>query len=87
MAENNGLGALIYIKVSEGGKVSPLEAASEIAKLQDVDEVLLVSGEWPIIIRVTCKDMIELSNFVISQLAVVKGIEKTDTVIIMDKIK
>ncbi|MDP8012571.1 MAG: Lrp/AsnC ligand binding domain-containing protein [Nanoarchaeota archaeon] len=87
MEANSTLGALIYIKVAEGGKVSPLEVASDISKLDSVEEVFLVSGEWPIIIRVTCKDMIELSDFVISKLGAVKGIEKTDTVIIMDKIK
>jgi len=85
--ENDSISALIYIKLKEGGQFSPLEVGMDISNINEVNEVLLVSGEWPIIIRVTCKDMVELSNFVISKLGDIKGIEKTDTVIIMDKLK
>ncbi len=85
--ENDSISALIYIKLKEGGQFSPLEVGMDMSNINEVNEVLLVSGEWPIIIRVTCKDMVELSNFVISKLGDIKGIEKTDTVIIMDKLK
>ncbi|MCW1301958.1 MAG: Lrp/AsnC ligand binding domain-containing protein [Candidatus Parvarchaeota archaeon] len=81
------LGALIYVKLKENVPVSSLEIAQDIAKLKDVSEVLLTSGEWPIIVKINYNTMMELSEFVVSELGKIRGIGNTDTVVILDQVK
>ncbi len=81
------LGAFIYIKTREDVPVSVLEIAQEIAKIKDVSEVMLTSGEWPIVVKINYENMTDLSNFVVSELGKIRGVGKTDTVVILDQIK
>ncbi|MGC8516551.1 MAG: Lrp/AsnC ligand binding domain-containing protein [Candidatus Acidifodinimicrobium sp.] len=81
------LGAFIYIKTREDVPVSVLEIAQDIAKIKDVSEVMLTSGEWPIVVKINYENMTDLSNFVVSELGKIRGVGKTDTVVILDQIK
>ncbi|MBE5728206.1 Lrp/AsnC ligand binding domain-containing protein [Candidatus Parvarchaeota archaeon] len=81
------LGAFVYVKIREDVPVSVLEIAQSIAKIKDVSEVMLTSGEWPIIVKINYETMTDLSNFVVSELSKIRGVGKTDTVVILDQIK
>ncbi len=79
------MGALIFVSVLEG--VSPLEIARTIASKSGVEEVLLISGEWDMVVKFEYDKMDSLSDFVVSQLRKVNGVGKTDTTIILDEVK
>lgn len=79
------LGALIFISVAEGA--SPVTLGKEVMNKPGVEEVMLISGEWDLMVKFKYSKMQELSDFVVSQLRTIKGIGKTDTTIILDQLK
>jgi DNA-binding Lrp family transcriptional regulator len=79
------LGALIFIQINEGS--SPIEVAEALTKKAGVDEVLLISGDWDLVIRLSFEEMEDLSKFVVSELRSIKGVGQTDTKVILDKVK
>lgn len=79
------MGALIFVSVLEG--VSPVTVARALTDKPGVEEVMLISGEWDLVVRFKYEKMDELSDFVVSQLRKVNGVGKTDTTIVLDKLK
>lgn len=79
------MGALIFVSVLEG--VSPVTVARSLTDKPGVEEVMLISGEWDLVIKFKYEKMDELSDFVVSQLRKVSGVGKTDTTIILDRLK
>lgn len=81
----NTMGALIFVNVLEGS--SSVGIAKELADKPGVEEVLLISGQWDLMVKFSYSTMDQLSEFVVSQLRKTKGVGKTDTTIILDQIK
>ena len=54
---------------------------------EKVTEVMLISGQWDLLIRLKYSNIEELSNFVVSQLRKEKGVGRTDTTIVLNKVK
>ncbi len=79
------MGALIFVSVLEG--VSPVEVARAVMDKPGVSEVLLISGEWDMVVKFEYDKMDSLSDFVVSQLRKVNGVGKTDTTIILEEVK
>jgi DNA-binding Lrp family transcriptional regulator len=79
------MGALIFVSVIEG--TSPVTVARTLVDKEGVEEVMLISGEWDLVVRFAYDRMDELSDFVVSQLRKINGVGKTDTTIILDKLK
>ncbi len=79
------LGALIFVSVVEGA--SPVTVGKDIMDKQGVKEVMLISGEWDLMIKFSYDKMQELSDVVVSQLRAIKGVGKTDTTIILEQLK
>lgn len=77
----------VFLKLKQGSKVSPIDVAEEIAKKDGVDEVLLISGEWHILVRYAYEKMSDLSKFVVDELESIGDVGETDTIIVLDKIK
>jgi DNA-binding Lrp family transcriptional regulator len=77
--------ALIFVEVSQGQ--STIEIAKAISSDEKVTEVLLISGQWDLLIRLKYSNVEELSNFVVSQLRKEKGVGRTDTTIVLNKVK
>ncbi len=77
--------ALIFVDISEGS--SAIEVANAISSNENVSEVLLISGQWDLLIRLKYSNIEELSNFVVSQLRKEKGVGRTDTTIVLNKVK
>jgi AsnC family. len=48
---------------------------------------MLISGQWDLLIRLKYSNIEELSNFVVSQLRKEKGVGRTDTTIVLNKVK
>ncbi|MCL5009942.1 MAG: Lrp/AsnC ligand binding domain-containing protein [Candidatus Parvarchaeota archaeon] len=79
------LGALIFVSVIEG--TSPVTVGKEIIDKPGVEEVMLISGQWDLMIRLSYDKMQELSDFVVSKLRSINGVGKTDTTIILEQLK
>ncbi len=77
--------ALIFAEIEEGKSV--IEIAKRVAEIKGVEEVILISGQWDLMIRFGYENMDELSNFVVSELRREKGVGKTDTTIVLNKVK
>lgn len=79
------LGALVFVNVVEG--TSPVTIGKEIADKPGVEEVMLISGQWDIMVKFSYDKMQELSDFIVSNLRAIKGVGKTDTTIILEQLK
>ncbi len=77
--------ALIFVEVTQGQ--STIEIAKDVSQDEKVSEVMLISGQWDLLIRLKYNNIEELSNFVVSQLRKEKGVGKTDTTIVLNKVK
>jgi len=67
-------------------KMSQYELAKKIKQHESVEEVAMVTGGTDIIIKVRAKDIEELNNFVTIQLRNIDGIEKTQTMVVLNEI-
>lgn len=77
--------ALIFVEVSQGA--SAIEIAKAVSSDEKVIEVMLISGQWDLLVRLKYSNIEELSNFVVSQLRKEKGVGRTDTTIVLNKVK
>ncbi len=77
--------ALIFAQIVEGKSV--IEIAKKISEIQGVSEVLLISGQWDLMVRFSYETMDQLSNFVVSELRKEEGVGKTDTTIVLSRVK
>ncbi len=77
--------ALIFVEVSQGS--SAIEIAKAVSSDEKVTEGMLISGQWDLLIRLKYSNIEELSNFVVSQLRKEKGVGRTDTTIVLNKVK
>ena len=67
-------------------KMSQHELARKIKQHDFVEEAAMVTGGTDIIIKVRVKDIDELDNFLTKKLRNIDGIEKTQTMIILNEI-
>lgn len=84
-----GKGVLAYVLVSfrsEEG-LSQRELAEKIAKIPEVYEVSLISGEWDILLKVRAHSVEEIGSLVIDKLRKMKGIERTQTCVSFQVLK
>lgn len=83
------LGIAGYILVNviytlpSGEKVKQENVAQQIKKLKGVEEINIVTGGTDIIIKIRVKDVDELNDFVTKKLRMIKGVDKTQTMIIL----
>jgi len=89
-ADKLGKGTTAFIlasfsyRLKEGTQLSQRKIAKEIAKLLEVQEVHIITGDWDILIKVKEKDVGAIGNFVIDKLRMVEGIEKTLTCMVFE---
>ncbi len=71
--------AFILVSFLAGTGISQREAAEQIANIQDIYEVHLISGEWDIIVKARGESLQSIGELVIEKLRNVKGVGKTLT--------
>jgi len=85
---NRGTTAFILASVSyrlkEGAALSQRKIAKDIAKLPEVQEAHIITGDWDILIKVKEKDVGTIGKFVVDKLRMVEGIEKTLTCMVFE---
>ncbi len=74
-----GLTSFVFVRYARDGKRSPKELAAEVAKLPQVYEVHLVTGEWDLLLKVRTADLEELGSLVMEELRGLEGVARTLT--------
>ena len=62
-------------------------AAAKIATLSEVSYLIMVSGEFDLMVEVLCRDREHLASFIRDQLQQVKGVQRTETFLILHTYK
>lgn len=93
-AKKLGLATTVIILISftyhpagEEKILSQRTVAQKIAKFPEVQEVQIVTGDWDLMIKIKCKDVEEVGNFVVDRLRPIKGVERTSTCMVLDTTK
>jgi Lrp/AsnC family leucine-responsive transcriptional regulator len=81
------LASVSYELKSDGTTVSQRSIANEIARFPEVQEVHIITGDWDLLMKVKGKDVDAIGRFVIDQLRMVRGIEKTLTCMVFETCK
>jgi len=79
--------AFIFASFSKSENVSQKQLVKEIAKMPEVQEVHIITGDWDILIKVKEKDVESIGSFVVDNLRAFKGIDKTLTVLALESEK
>ncbi|MCL2691359.1 MAG: Lrp/AsnC family transcriptional regulator [Candidatus Bathyarchaeota archaeon] len=61
--------------------------AQEIAKLPDVQEVHIITGDWDLLIKIRAENVNAIGKFVVDKLRRINGLQKTLTCMIFETIK
>lgn len=79
--------SFIYVLFDSGKKITEKELALKIAKMRDVEEVHIVTGEWDLLLKVRARSMENLGNMVLDKLREMEGVAKTQTITIFQTVK
>lgn len=71
--------AFILVSFLPTAEVSQRKLAEQIAKLEGIYEVHVISGEWDIMLKVRGQSMQEIGGLVIDKLRAIPGVGKTVT--------
>jgi len=86
---DRGTSAFILVSFeqqSSGQQTSPSQrdVAKEIAKLREVQEVHIVSGDWDMIVKVKAKDVDMIGKLVLDKMRLIKGVKRTLTCMVFE---
>jgi Lrp/AsnC family transcriptional regulator, regulator for asnA, asnC and gidA len=79
--------AYVLVSFSREGNISQRTLAEEMAKMPEVYEIALISGEWDMMLKVRGSSVQEIGRLVVDRLRMMKGIEKTQTCLSFQTIK
>jgi Lrp/AsnC family leucine-responsive transcriptional regulator len=83
-----GKPATAFILISfQQGAVSQKKLAQEIAKLPEVVEAHLITGEWDILVKVRSDSMQSVGSLVVDKLRMMEGVGKTMTCVSFAAVK
>ena len=63
------------------------EVADEIAQIDSVYGVDIITGEWDILVKVRTENMNILRNIILEKIRKINGVETTETLVVLDTIK
>ncbi|WXG43981.1 MAG: Lrp/AsnC family transcriptional regulator [Promethearchaeati archaeon SRVP18_Atabeyarchaeia-1] len=66
------------VGVGEAGP-SQRDVAREIAKLKEVQEVHIITGDWDLLAKVKARDMDDIGRLLIDRIRLIRGVKKTLT--------
>lgn len=77
-----GVTAFVLVSFHKERDLSQKGMAREISKLNQIQEVHIITGDWDLIVKVKEKDVESLGNFVTESLRGIKGVDKTLSLIV-----
>jgi DNA-binding Lrp family transcriptional regulator len=82
------ISAFILITVAyHGKKFSQREIAEKIKQRKEVESINIITGEKDIIIKIRTPTITQLNHFITDHLRNIEGIDKTDTMIVLEEIE
>jgi Lrp/AsnC family transcriptional regulator, leucine-responsive regulatory protein len=88
---NLGTGAFILAAVSYRTKdntpITQREVAEEIARLPEVQEVHIITGDWDLLVKLRAENVEAVGKFVVDKLRRISGLEKTLTCMVFETVK
>lgn len=89
---NLSTNAFILASVSYGNKfdgtpITQRDVAEEIAKLFEVQEVHIITGDWDLLIKIRAENVNAIGKFVVDKLRRINGLQKTLTCMVFETIK
>jgi Lrp/AsnC family leucine-responsive transcriptional regulator len=89
---NSGTAAFILVSVSYRAKlddvpISQREVAEEISKFPEVQEVHIITGDWDLLVKLRSESVDAVGKFVVDNLRLIKGLEKTLTCMVFETVK
>jgi DNA-binding Lrp family transcriptional regulator len=82
-----GVTAYVLASFSGGKNVSQRTLAEQMAKIPEVHEISLISGEWDILIKVRTSSVENVGKLVIDRLRMMEGVERTQTCVSFQTLK
>lgn len=79
--------AFIMVSFSPVPGLSQRELAQEIASIEDVQEVHLISGQWDILVKVRAGKVEEVGKLVIDRVRMTRGVARTETCVSFESVK
>lgn len=79
--------ALVLVSFRNAENVSQRGLAEQMSRIQGVYEVVVISGEWDIALKVRAGSVEDIGTLVVEKLRMMKGIEKTQTCVVFQTIK
>ncbi|MCL4335289.1 MAG: Lrp/AsnC family transcriptional regulator [Candidatus Thermoplasmatota archaeon] len=76
---------LVLFDASRG--ISEKKLAEKIARMKNVEEVHIITGEWDLLLKVRAQSMDDLGNMVLEKLRETEGVGKTQTIAIFQTVK
>ena len=84
------IGAYVLVMVNyhppDGTTIDQYELAKKIKQIKCVEEVSMTTGSSDILVKVQGKNMDELNEFVTKQLRSFRGVDKTQTLVVLNEI-
>ncbi len=68
------------------GKIIPQESVAKKVKALGAEDVFIVTGGTDLLIKIRARDVDELNTFIVDKLRTVEGIDKTQTMIVLNEI-
>ena len=79
--------AYVLVSFRNDESISQRSLAQRIAKMPEVSEVSVISGQWDIIVKVRAESVEGVGAFVTEKLRAMRGIEKTETCVCFESVK
>ncbi|MFW9924477.1 MAG: Lrp/AsnC family transcriptional regulator [Candidatus Thorarchaeota archaeon] len=71
--------AFVFISFSPAGNLTQKDLAEKIAKIKNVYEIHLITGEWDILIKIRGESLDQIGNIVLNEIRILPGVAKTIT--------
>jgi DNA-binding Lrp family transcriptional regulator len=83
---DEGFCVFVFVKMTSEVGANPDKIAGELAKLEEVESLDLLAGEWDVILKVRTKDQDEFYTL-LKRILALEGVEKTTSLISLRQVK
>jgi len=79
--------SFVMVSFSPIPRLSQRELAREIAAIENVQEVHLISGQWDILVKVRAERVEDVGKLVIDRIRMMRGVSRTETCVCFESVK
>lgn len=82
-----GMTTLVFVRYRQDSKVSPRALAAALARVDEVYEVQMITGEWDILLKVRTGSLDEVADLVLDRIRGMEGVGRTLTSSVLETVK